>query len=432
MTAPRLNEMTLCEMADGIAKRTVTSHDLVSACLDRIAAREPVVKAWTYLDPDAALSQAARCDEEPPRSPLHGIPIGLKDIIDTADMPTCYGSEAFAAHHLEQDGACVSRLRNAGAVILGKMVTTEFAYFAPGPTTNPHNPAHTPGGSSSGPVAGVADFHVPLALGSQTAGSIIRPASYTGVIGFKPSYGTYPLDGVHPLAPSLDTLGIFTRALEDLALCHNVLALSDAQHLTEPTALRPHTVAVVRGPYWDEATSTMQSAFDAFVARIQADGIDCAALEPTQMTPIIETQIELMAHESVATLGPIVAEFSAQIRPETRRLVEQGRLVEAVGFEERLVTATRFADEMMNEIFSVHDLIITPSAPGEAPVGLEATGDPMFNRVWTFCHAPCISVPFARGAKDLPLGVQFVGARGADARLVNFSMYLRRYSLGEQ
>jgi Asp-tRNA(Asn)/Glu-tRNA(Gln) amidotransferase A subunit family amidase len=429
MTKRALNEMTLCEMARSIADRTVSSGDLVSACLDRIAAREPVVKAWTFLDADGALAQADRCDEESPRSPLHGIPIGLKDIIDTAEMPTCYGSEVFAAHQLEQDAACVSRLRNAGAVILGKLVTTEFAYYAPGPTTNPHDPAHTPGGSSSGPAAAVADCHVPMALGSQTAGSIIRPASYTGVIGFKPSYGAYPIDGVHPLAPSLDTLGVFTRALEDLALCSNILARSEAHRISEPVALRPQRIAIVRGPYWDEATPAMRGAFTDLVGRIQADGIDCTSLAPTQIQPIIETQIELMARESVATLGPIVAEFDGAISPETRHLVAQGRQVDAdADFEQRLAATTRLAQEMLRDIFSAHDLIVTPSAPGEAPAGLESTGDPIFNRAWTFCRVPCIGVPFARGERGLPLGLQFVGNTGDDTRLLHYAMYLRRYS----
>ncbi len=422
-----LNEWTLGELARGISNGTISSTDIIKACLDRIAAREPIVKAWAYIDPEAAIEEANRLDKEPPRSPLHGIPIGVKDIIDTVDMPTSYGSEAFAEHHPERDAACISRLRNAGAVILGKTVTTEFAYFAPGATTNPHDRTHTPGGSSSGSTAAVADFHVPIALGSQTAGSIIRPASYTGVIGYKPSYATYPLDGILPLAPSLDTLGVFTRALADLTLVNNVLAQDNAFHNHEPAARRPHKIAVVRSPDWRQGTSTMRAAFDAFVERIRADGLDCRSVEPPQISPIIEAQIDLMAYESVATLGPIVAEFGAAIRPETRALIERGRQVDA-DFEQRLAVVKGLADEMLDELFLEHDIILTPSAPGEAPAGLERTGDPIFNRVWTFCGVPCINVPVARGAGSLPLGVQFVGNRGADMDLLAIAIYLHRFN----
>lgn len=421
-----LNELTLAELARGIAGRTLSSRNIVQACLDRIAARESTVKAWAHLDPDAALEQARHLDEEHPRSPLHGIPVGLKDIIDTADMPTTYGCAAFANHQVDQDAACVSRLRNAGAVILGKTVTTEFAYYAPGPTTNPHNAAHTPGGSSSGSAAAVADFHIPLALGSQTAGSIIRPASYTGVIGYKPTYATYPLDGVQAVAPSLDTLGVFTRAIDDLALANNVLASSEAMRLDATTATRPRSVAVVRGPQWDLAEPDMRRAFDAFVTRVEAGGIVCRSIEPDALSSIFETQTELLAYESVATLGPIVTQFHAQIRAQTRQLIEQGRQIDD-GIHARVTTARSLAADMLAEIFSAHDVVVTPSAPGEAPAGLDATGDPMFNRVWTFCHAPCINLPAAWGDNKLPLGVQFVGTVGGDRQLLDHAHYLRRY-----
>jgi amidase len=426
MTPPALNEWTLGELASGISNGTVSSTALLESCLARIEARDTTVKAWAYVDARAALEQARRLDEERPRSPLHGIPIGVKDIIDTVDMPTTYGSEVFAAHHPDQDAACVSRLRNAGAVILGKTVTTEFAYFAPGATTNPHNPSHTPGGSSSGSAAAVADFQVPIALGSQTAGSIIRPAAFTGVIGYKPSYAAYPLDGVLPVAPSLDTLGFFTRALEDLPLADSVLAQSNVFPASTSTARRPRKVAVVRGREWHRGTAAMHTAFDAFVRRMQSEGLDCKFVEPPQMSQIIAAQTDLMAYESVGTLGPIAAEFGEAIKPETRSLVERGRRIDE-NFKQLLAVARGLSEEMLDEIFSGHDVVVTPSAAGEAPAGLDATGDPMFNRLWTFCGVPCINVPMARGAENLPVGVQFVGNRETDADLIAVALYLNRF-----
>ena len=426
MAAPAYNELTLCELARGIAQKKLTSHAVVESCLERIAARDPAVKAWAHLDADAALATARRADESIPLSALHGIPIGLKDIIDTADMPTCYGSRAFANHHLEQDAACVARLRNAGAVILGKTVTTEFACYAPGATTNPHDPAHTPGGSSSGSAAAVADFHVPLAFGTQTSGSIIRPASFTGVVGYKPSFDAYPVDGIHPVAPSLDTLGVFTRGIEDLALCNDVLATSPALHCDEPKAQRPRKVAVVRAPYWRLATPNMRESFDNLIARIEEDGVACTPFEPNEIDSIVAAQTELMAHESVATLGPIAAQFGDLVNIETHTLVAQGRALDGE-FATRLVAARDAARAMMDELFADHDVVIAPGAPGEAPAGLESTGDPIFNRVWTFCRAPCIGVPIGTGDGGLPLGVQFVGRPGADADLVPFALHLNRY-----
>ncbi len=216
MTQP--NRRTAIEAAQAIAGGTMTSVELVQACLDRIHAREADIGAWTYLDDEAALAQARACDQRPAQGPLHGVPVGIKDIIDTHDMPTSYGSPIYAGHQSAGDASGVAMLRAAGAVILGKTVTTEFAMFTPGKTANPHNPAHTPGGSSSGSAAAVADAMVPLALGSQTAGSIIRPASYCGVVGYKPTHGNFPIAGIKALAQSLDTLGGFSRSVADLAL----------------------------------------------------------------------------------------------------------------------------------------------------------------------------------------------------------------------
>src|SRR5215471_7840232 len=208
-----LNELPAAEAVALLSRREISPEELTRACLDRISAREAQVQAWQFIDPERALAQARSSEASSP--PLHGLPIGIKDIIDTADLPTEYGSSIYQGYRPQADAPCVSALKRAGAVILGKTVTTQLAYFTPGKTRNPHNPEHTPGGSSSGSAAAVADFMVPAALGTQTAGSIIRPASYCGVIGFKPTFGQVPMHGIKPLAPSLDTLGVFVRNLSD-------------------------------------------------------------------------------------------------------------------------------------------------------------------------------------------------------------------------
>ena len=218
------NQLDLAQAATGIAGGEFTSVELVTACLERIHSREEQVNAWVCLAPEQALAQAKACDERPASTPMHGIPVGVKDIIDTVDMPTCYGSKIYENHYPRKDAECIRLLKQSGAVIMGKTVSTEFAFYAPGKTANPHNPRHTPGGSSSGSAAAVADFHVPVALGTQTSGSIIRPAAFNGIIGYKPTYNSYSLTGVHPLAPKLDTLGAFSRSPEDLCILHGVLS----------------------------------------------------------------------------------------------------------------------------------------------------------------------------------------------------------------
>ena len=264
-----LHRLSLVEAAEGIASGRFTSLELVTACLERIHAREERVGAWAWLDPDQALAQARACDRRPATTPMHGVPVGVKDIINTADMPTCCGSQIYAGHYPDEDAECIRLLRRAGAVIMGKTVTTEFAFYAPGKTANPHNLKHTPGGSSSGSAAAVADFHVPLALGTQTSGSIIRPASFNGVFGCKPTYNSYSLDGIHPLAPELDTLGAFSRSRRDIALLHGVLAGS---HIQAPAAARPATVALVRTPAWDDADAQVRGKQSRICRAVKTGG----------------------------------------------------------------------------------------------------------------------------------------------------------------
>ena len=415
-----LHRLSLVEAANGIASGTFTSLELVTACLERIHAREEQVGAWAWLDPDQALAQARACDRRPATTPMHGVPVAVKDIIDTADMPTCYGTQIYNGHYPPEDAQCIRLLRQAGAVIMGKTVTTEFAFYAPGKTGNPHNPEHTPGGSSSGSAAAVADFHVPLALGTQTSGSIIRPASFNGVFGCKPTYNSYSVDGIHPLAPDLDTLGAFSRSPADIAVLHGVLAGSSIQ---APAAVRPAAVAVVRTPAWDDADAQVKDGVLDFADRLKQENIGVIEPDEDLLHGLMEVQQAYLALGAATSLGHITDRHPDQVRPQTRDVVAEGRRVDE-SFNARLQDALARGERFLSEVFSRADVIITPSAAGEAPAGLHNTGNPMFNRIWTFLRTPCMNLPLTKSRSGLPIGIQLVCNRREDERLFGYSASL--------
>ncbi|MYH70595.1 MAG: amidase, partial [Gammaproteobacteria bacterium] len=306
--------------------------------------------------------------------------------------------------------------------IMGKTVTTEFAFYAPGKTANPHNPGHTPGGSSSGSAAAVADFHVPVALGTQTSGSIIRPASFNGVFGCKPTYNSYSLDGIHPLAPDLDTLGAFSRSAGDLAVLHDVLA--DRQTSRIPSAILPATVALVRTPAWDDADAQVRESILEFAGRLKQADIDVIEPDEDLLHGLMEVQQAYLARGAATSLGHITDRHPTQGRPQTRDLVAEGRRVDEA-FNARLQDGLARGERFLSGIFSRADLVITPSAAGEAPAGLHNTGDPMFNRIWTFLQTPCMNLPLTRAAGGLPIGVQLVCNREEDERLFAYTEHLQ-------
>ena len=413
----RANELTACEAARLIARAELTSEALVRACLERVAEREPMVGAWEHLDSEAALAEARAHDLRPPRGSLHGVPIGLKDIFDTADMPTCYGSPIYEGHQPGADAAIVRKLREAGAVVLGKTVTTEFAYFSPGKTANPHRLGHTPGGSSSGSAAAVADFMVPLAFGTQTAGSVIRPAAFCGVVGFKPSHGLVDMAGIKPLAPSLDTVGLFARAVEDAEMVGRVLMGEDPR-IPELVSVRPRRVGYCRTEHWGRAEPAAVAALDQVAARLKSAGIDMAELElPELFNGLAEEQQTIMAFEALLTLAVERRDHAARMSAKILELLEAGRACPEGRYEIALRRAAA-ARAAFEGVMASLDLLITPSAPGEAPQGRATTGDPVFNRIWTLLHVPCLTLPVARGPQGLPLGVQLVGRFKADHQLL--------------
>ena len=295
-----LNTLSAVEAVEALRLNKCSSEQLTAACLNRIRLRDSTVRAWEYLDEEDALQQARRLDKEKKNRPLQGLPVGIKDIIDTADMPTRYGSSIFANNQPGKDAECIRRLKDAGAVILGKTVTTEFAYLSPGKTCNPHNPEHTPGGSSSGSAAAVADFHVPLALGTQTAGSIIRPASFCGVVGYKPTFNRFSFSGIHPFAPSFDTLGVFSRSVADIALLSKVLVSGHENAELHQV----NKVAIVAGPYWEQAEYTTKLMFESLPAFLRKYNLIVDTLELNKdFADINDAHLKTMLSESTDTLS---------------------------------------------------------------------------------------------------------------------------------
>jgi Asp-tRNA(Asn)/Glu-tRNA(Gln) amidotransferase A subunit family amidase len=423
MTDP--SALTAVEAAQRIAERQLGAEALVAACLDRIDAREDIVGAWQYLDRERALATARQRDAEPPRGPLHGIPIAVKDLIDTADMPTTYGSPIYRDHRPAADAACVALARAAGAVILGKTVTTEFAAFTPGKTANPRNPAYSPGGSSSGSAAAVADGMALLAFGTQTAGSVIRPAAYCGCVGYKPSFGLFSRAGIKPLSDSLDTLGVFAGTVADAAFLAGVLAdRPTLRRLAMPQ--RPPRLGLYRTAMWDEAESATAAALDQARTTLDRAG---AVVEELAIAPehrgLNAVQDKIMSYEMAQALAYERIEHRAELSPRLAQLLDAGLSVAAEQYD-LAVSEAAAARAGLASFFAGCDAVLVPAAPGEAPLGLGYTGDPVFNRMWTLLGVPCVTLPTRRSESGLPTGVQLVGRTREDARLMAAAAFLER------
>jgi len=408
------NMLGAAEAARRIAAGELSAEALVRACIERVVEREKTVRAWSFLDPEYAIRQARRLDRSKgPRGPLHGVPVGIKDIIDTADMPTECNSPIYRGHRPRRDAECVARLRAAGAVILGKTQTSEFAYLHPAPTRNPHDPAHTPGGSSSGSAAGVADFMVPLALGTQTGGSTIRPATYCGVFAFKPTYHRVSVRGVKSLAASFDTVGQIARSIEDLQLLDAVLAGEEAV----PAPRRSLRIGFARTPFWSQAEPATRNALARATRRLRAAGIAVEDVElPTGFAPLSDGFFVVTAAEAVWALGTEYRAHRAKLSPLARRLVEDGLKLDADDVQ-RVREMQMQCALGVDRLFDRCDALLTPAAPGEPEKG-NTLGNNVFNRPWTGLHLPCLTIPTGRGPAGLPVGVQLVGRRGTDRALL--------------
>ena len=421
-----LHQLAAAEAVGLLSRREISSEELARACLDRIDAREPVVQAWQFIDPKQVLAQARALDAKP-IGPLFGLPIAIKDIIDTADMPCEYGSSIYRGHRPLADAECVAALRRSGALIVGKTVTTEFAYFTPGKTRNPHHPEHTPGGSSSGSAAAVADFMVPASLGTQTAGSIIRPASFCGVLGYKPSFGELPMAGIRPLAPSLDTLGIFARSVSDLPLLSQAIR---GERRPPPILRGPPRIGLCRTEQWPLADPDSQRVVLDSVDRLLKAGANVEELElGDSFHRLLEAQKRVMAVETSQALKDERQRHPDALGHKLHELFAEADACSSEAYRSALKQAEDCRRQML-PTFSRYDVLITPSATGEAPAGLEATGDPVFNRIWTMLHLPCISLPVGTGRNGLPIGIQAIGEAGGDVRLLVFAEWIHSRLVG--
>ena len=411
------------EAARAIADGCTTSEAVVAACLARIAEREETVRAWAFLDPELALAQARACDDDAePAGPLHGVPIGIKDIFDTADMPTGMGSPIYDGHRPAADAAAVAILRQAGAVILGKTATAEFAGTHPGPTTNPHDPARTPGGSSQGSAAGVADFMVPAALGTQTGGSVLRPSSYCGIFGFKPSFGTISRAGVKFAAESLDTVGLLARELEDIALLSDVLWGREPGGIAPLAA--PPRIGVCRTPLWHlaepETAAAIERAADA--AREAGAVVDEVRL-PAAFAALVDARRAINDYERARAMAHEWRTDRDRLSPAMRNTVAAGLAVPHADYRAARAR-TRDCRHMLDWLFDDWDALLVPAVNGEAPLGLDHAGDPAFQALWTMLHVPAIALPTHRGPNDMPVGIQLVARRGACDALLSVAAWV--------
>ncbi|HUH40854.1 MAG TPA: amidase [Castellaniella sp.] len=416
--------MPLRELAQRVSGGELAAVDIATAFIEQVQSHA-ALDAWQFFDADGVIRQARAIDAQGADTPLAGVPLGVKDLMDTADMPTTYGSPIYAGHRPQRDAACVALARQLGAVIMGKTVTTEFAAFQPGPTRNPCSPpgqVHTPGGSSSGSAAAVAAGMVPIALGTQTARSIVRPAAFCGVVGYKPTFGTISGVGVKALSPSLDTVGAFARRVDDLAwfvsaLTHGSLALQ---------AISGLRVGVCRGPFWDQADQDTQRVFDQGILAFEQAGARVSDVQlPDGFHALNDAQIVIMAYEAAAAFAPDAQAHAEGFSPAFEALLSKGRMLTAEAYSSARRLGMVSAQALTSR-FDSFDVLLAPSTIGEAPLGLAATGDPVFNRMWSLLGNPCIHMPIGTGAGGMPVGVTVVGALHDDARALSAAWMLEQ------
>lgn len=432
-----LNRLTASEAARRIADGETTSEALVAALIAEIDAVDARIGAFAHLDRGYALEQARRADlwrgTGNGTGPLHGVPIAVKDIIDTADLPTEHGTPIFAGRRAGRDASVVAQLRHAGAVILGKTVTTELALLTPSATRNPVSAEHTPGGSSAGSAAAVAAHMVPAALGSQTAGSVLRPASYCGIYGFKPTYGLVSRTGVLMQSHTLDTLGVLARSIDDLALITDCMSACDPDdsacfahshpRLADIAASAPPLpplLAFVKTPSWDEmAHPGMKEAFAELVDVLE-DRVE--EISVPSLGDVIEWQRVVQLAENAAYYGPLMDRSKDQLSAGLRSRLEEGARIPVRTYIDAII-GREPAHAALSQLFDRYAAILTPAAPGPAPYSLASTGSPIFNGLWTYLGLPAVSLPLLE-VDGLPVGVQLVGARRDDGRLLRTARWL--------
>jgi amidase len=423
----QLHELPVHIAVTQIRDGKLKPSQLVAAYAQQIEQHESKVGAFIHLDLDGALKKARELDSVTPHGLLFGVPIGVKDLIDTVDMPTGYGSPIYAHHQPAWDAACVNEVRSNGALVMGKTVSTEFAIFKPGKTANPHHLEHTPGGSSSGSAAAVGAHMLPLAFGTQTAASVFRPASFCGVVGYKPSFGLIQRGGVKSLSESFDTVGLMGRCVMDVAL---FAAAASRRHDLIPDqsarALKP-VVGLFRTPHWDLAEPASQAAVLGFAERVRAHGVKVEEVEvPKVFDGLLQAQIDLMLFQAAIALGYEYKHHRALCSDKLIEVIEAGNAVslEQVQLAHETISQARAATM---DIFRHVDVLLSPAAPGEAPKGLHATGDPVFGRGWSALRTPGLTLPGATGPNGLPIGVLLCGAQNNDRQFLAASLALEHW-----
>lgn len=417
-TGRQLNMLGVKEIIAGIGAGEFTARDVVEDCLARIDERNGSLHAWVGFDRELALRQTN--DRSNAAGPLAGVPFGVKDVIDTAAFATQMGSRLYMGNRTPYDAGCVGLLRLAGGIVLGKTVTCEFAGTQPADTVNPHDHSRTPGGSSSGSAAAVADFMVPLALGTQTGGSVLRPAAFCGVVGFKPTFGLYPISGMKPAAHSFDTPGLFTRSVEDAALVHSVL-MNDAE--TQPAGAPPR-IGVLRIHLRDTVDRSAGESFDRTLDVLGGKGAAILDISPPEgFERITEKRAVINAFERARNFAGECLAAREDMGPLTREISERGFHISGSDYAAARHDVERFRMSAA-AMFEGVDVIVTPATPGEAPAGLQSTGDPRLQELWTMLHMPSMSLPCGRGPEGLPLGLQIVGRRFDDRNLLARALWM--------
>ncbi len=415
--AKALNELTASEIVAAIAAGKTTAESVARACLDHIAAREPKVQAWHYLDPDLVLKQARALDKSSKHGPLHGVPVGMKDIIDTADMPTEYGTPIHKGHRPHIDATVVALTRRAGGLIMGKTVTTEFANRYPGKTMHPLDAKRTPGGSSSGSAAAVGGSMVPLALGSQTTASTLRPASFCGCVGYRPTWGDIRLTGVMEAAGSVDTIGLIARSVEDVALYRDVLLGVEPQPLAA-NVMAPPRIGFCRTPMWDQAEPATQKLLEDCASRLAKAGAKVSDVTLPEEFKRIEDAHRWISSYEFARAHAWEVDNRWEMISETLRnnRLKDGLSCSFEKYRDSRSYAARVR-RMLHDVFNDYDVLLAPTAAGEAPVGLNSTGNAAFCTIWTTMHVPAITLPLFTGPNGLPIGAQFIARRNNDRLL---------------
>jgi Asp-tRNA(Asn)/Glu-tRNA(Gln) amidotransferase A subunit family amidase len=436
----KLADLTAAEASARMKAGDLTALAYADAFIERVAEREADVKAWVHLDPEYVRAAARAADERRREGrapgPLNGIPVGIKDVINTADMPTQNGCAYFKGHQPEHDAGCIAQLRGAGAIIMGKTVTTELATHVPNKTHNPHNLEHTPGGSSSGSAAAVACGMVPLALGTQTGGSVIRPASYCGIYGIKPTLGLISRTGVTMQSHTLDTVGVYGRSLEDLALGVDAMGAYDSDDEVSYARSRPNlatalaeapsaspSLAFFRSPAWEKVEPAAKDAIERFAKALGERVVD---VEMPAFDGIVEQHRDIMEAEKASYYGPLLKASPDGISPSLADRIRYGETVLARAYIDGLRARDR-AYAALEDILSRHSAILTLSSPGPAPKGLSSTGNAIFNGMWTLLGVPCINLPLMT-VGGLPCGVQLIGLRRDEARLLRVARWVEQNS----